>query len=132
MNILSAARSVRSRGIAAAAIACIAVIAGPASSFAADVTFVMKNSHPNAVELELYSDDRNHIWPGNNQVYYLDDGETKSVPLSCNEGESICYGAWVSGDKGTYWGVGPDNTDTCDDCCYTCTGGETEEIDLVP
>jgi hypothetical protein len=132
MNILSVARSVRSRGIAVAALTCMAVFAGPASSIAADVTFVMKNSHPNAVELELYSDDRSHVWPGNNEVYYLDDGETKQVPLSCNEGESICYGAWVSGDKGTYWGVGPDNKETCDDCCYTCTGGETEEINLVP
>jgi hypothetical protein len=72
------------------------------------------------------------IWPGNNQDYYLSDGETKSIPLSCDDGESICYGAWVDGDEGTYWGVGPGNTERCDDCCYTCSGGETEEIDLVP
>lgn len=98
---------------------------------AADVTFVMRNEHPNAVEVELYSQDRNHIWPGDNKVFYLDDGETKQIPLSCNEGEQICYGAWVSGDKGTYWGTGPDNGETCEDCCYTCTGGETEEINLV-
>ncbi|MBW8283504.1 MAG: hypothetical protein K0M55_07875 [Rhizobium sp.] len=99
---------------------------------AADVTFMMRNSHPNAVEVELYSQDRNHVWPGGNEVYYLDDGETKEIPLSCSEGEQICYGAWVSGDKGTYWGTGPENAETCEDCCYTCTGGETEEINLVP
>jgi hypothetical protein len=103
-----------------------------APALAADVTFVMKNSHPYAVELELYSQDRNHVWPGNNQVFYLDDGETKEIPLSCREGESICYGAWVSGDQGTYWGVGPENTEDCSDCCYICEGGETEEIELVP
>ena len=74
-------------------------VASPA--LAADVTFVMRNDHPNAVELELYSQDRNHIWPGGNEVYYLDDGETKQIPLSCEEGESICYGAWISGDKQT-------------------------------
>jgi hypothetical protein len=55
--------SVSKRGIAAAAVACVAILSGPASSFAADVTFVMRNSHPNAVEVELYSDDRAHGWP---------------------------------------------------------------------
>lgn len=101
------------------------------ATHAAEVTFEMRNSHPNAVEVELYSQDRDHVWPGNNQVYLLDDGETKNIPLSCDEGEKICYGAWVSGDKETYWGTGPDNAETCDDCCYTCQGGSTEEIDLT-
>lgn len=120
------------RGLAAAAFAMAAVVAAPSVSLASDVTFVMRNSHPNALEVELYSQDRDHVWPGGNQVYYLDDGETKTMPLACEEGETICYGAWISGDKGTYWGVGPDNSENCDNCCYTCTGGETEEIDLVP
>ncbi|MCO5160972.1 MAG: hypothetical protein M9939_07535 [Mesorhizobium sp.] len=120
------------RGLAAAAFAVAAVIAAPSVSLASDVTFVMRNSHPNALEVELYSQDRDHVWPGGNQVYYLDDGETKTMPLACEEGETICYGAWISGDRGTYWGVGPDNSEDCDNCCYTCTGGETEEIDLVP
>lgn len=120
------------RGLAAAAFAMAAVIAAPSVSLASDVTFVMRNSHPNALEVELYSQDRDHVWPGGNQVYYLDDGETKTMPLACEEGETICYGAWISGDRGTYWGVGPDNSENCDNCCYTCTGGETEEIDLVP
>jgi len=115
-----------------AALAFVSVAALAAPSFAADVTFVMKNAHPNALEVELYSQDRDHVWPGNDQVFYLDDGETKTMPLSCEEGETICYGAWVSGDRGTYWGVGPDNTEDCDNCCYTCEGGETEEIELVP
>lgn len=100
--------------------------------FAADVTFVMRNDHPNALRVELYSQDRDHVWPGGGQDYYLDDGETKTMPLSCEEGETICYGAWIDGDQGTYWGVGPGNTQDCDNCCYTCTGGETEEIVLVP
>lgn len=116
--------------VAVSALALPALMGAPA--LADDVTFVMKNSHPNALEVELYSQDRKHVWPGGNQVYYFDDGETKNIPLSCKSGETICYGAWVSGDKGTYWGVGPDNKESCTDCCYTCEGGETEEIDLVP
>ncbi len=101
-----------------ARLAIIAALVGAAMpAFAADVTFMMQNDHPNAVEVELYSQDRNHVWPGGGEVYYLDDGETKQIPLACEEGEQICYGAWISGDKGTYWGTGPDNAETCTDCC---------------
>ncbi|RKE86572.1 hypothetical protein DFO46_3386 [Rhizobium sp. AG855] len=107
------------------------VLAAVAPAFAADVTFVMRNDHPNAVEVELYSQDRDYVWPGNNQVFYLNDGETKQIPLSCEEGEKICYGAWIEGDKQSYWGVGPENAATCDDCCYTCEGGQTEQINLT-
>lgn len=106
-------------------------LAAVAPAFAADVTFVMRNDHPNAVEVELYSQDRDYVWPGNNQVFYLNDGETKEIPLSCEEGEKICYGAWIEGDKQSYWGVGPENAETCDDCCYTCEGGQTEQINLT-
>ncbi|MCW0001275.1 hypothetical protein OE766_23925 [Pararhizobium sp. YC-54] len=113
------------------ALSVLLALGSVSAAAAADVTFQMKNSHPNAVEVELYSQDRDHVWPGNNQVYLLDDGETKQIPLSCDEGEKICYGAWISGDKSTYWGTGPDNAETCTDCCYTCTGGNTEEIDLT-
>ena len=115
-----------------AALALLSVLVLVAPAVAADVTFIMNNHHPNAVEVELYSQDREYVWPGNNQDFYLNDGETKSLPISCNEGESICYGAWVDGDEETYWGVGPGNKEKCEDCCYTCSGGETEEIDLVP
>lgn len=118
------------RTIVAAAAMLAAQLALSVPASAADVTFTMRNNHPNALEVELYSQDRDHVWPGNNQVYILDDGETKIMPLSCEEGEKICYGAWIQGDQQTYWGVGPGNTEACDDCCYTCTGGATETINL--
>ena len=113
-----------------AAALSLAVLLSSHAAHAGDVTFQIKNNHPNAMRLELYSQDRDYVWPGNGKDFYLDDGETKSLPISCNEGESICYGAWVDGDESTYWGVGPNNKQTCDNCCYTCSGGETEEIDL--
>ena len=109
----------------------LAILFAPAAH-AGDVTFAVKNSHPNAMRLELYSQDRDYVWPGDGKDFYLDDGETKSLPISCNEGESICYGAWIQGDQATYWGVGPDNSQKCENCCYTCTGGNTEQINLVP
>jgi hypothetical protein len=121
-------RSFARRG--ALAVLALSLFAGAAN--AADVTFVMKNEHENALRVELYSQDRDHIWPGGGEQYYLDDGEAKTMSLACEEGESICYGAWIDGDENTYWGVGPNNQQTCDTCCYVCEGGETEEINLVP
>jgi hypothetical protein len=130
--LISISRHALSRlaAVAAVSITMLAGLAGGAS--AGDVTFAIKNSHPNAMRVELYSQSRNHVWPGKGEDYFLDDGETKEIPLSCETGESICYGAWVDGDEGTYWGVGPGGKETCEDCCYTCEGGETEEIELIP
>ncbi|RWX61825.1 hypothetical protein EN780_28395 [Mesorhizobium sp. M4B.F.Ca.ET.089.01.1.1] len=108
----------------------IATLAAPAAH-AGDVTFEIRNGHPNAMRLELYSQDRDYVWPGNDKDFYLDDGETKQLPISCEEGESICYGAWVDGDEGTYWGVGPDNDQPCDSCCFICVEHSTETIDLA-
>jgi hypothetical protein len=125
MTIFTAAR------LAAAALFGAFVALGASAASAGDVTFMMNNHHEYAVEVELYSQDRDHVWPGNGNVFYLDDGETKAMPLSCEEGETICYGAWVSGDPGTYWGVGPGDVDACENCCYVCEGGMTEEINLV-
>jgi hypothetical protein len=116
--------------IALATAVLVAQFAILSPALAADVTFTMQNNHPNAVEVELYSQARNHVWPGDGQVYVLDDGEAKEMALSCEEGESICYGAWIQGDRDTYWGVGPGNKQACDDCCYTCAGGSTETINL--
>jgi len=113
----------------ASLIGAMALLSTPA--FAEEMTMVITNSHPFAVELEPYSEDRDHVWPGNGQVYILDDGEEKIVPIICNPGERICYGAWVSGDANTYWGVGPNAQQSCSDCCYVCNGGVTESINLV-
>lgn len=128
MNLLAVAH----RALLAIVFAASALVGMSAAATAADVTFQMKNSHPNAVRVELYSQGRDHVWPGGGEDYYLDDGETKEMSLACEEGESICYGAWIDGDENTYWGVGPGNKQKCEDCCYTCTGGNTEEINLVP
>lgn len=120
------------RAVLRAVAAILALVAAAGFAAAADVTFVMNNQHPNAVEVELYSQDRDHVWPGGGEVYLLDDGETREMSLACEEGESICYGAWLSGDQNSYWGVGPGNAQKCDNCCYTCEGGQTEQINLVP
>ena len=119
-----------SRSLAAILVCLVGFSVVPNAASAADMSFVLRNEHPNALRVELYSQDRNHVWPGGGEDYYLDDGETKEMSLACNQGESICYGAWIDGDEETYWGVGPGNAENCSDCCYVCDGGETEEIVL--
>lgn len=98
---------------------------------AATFTFNMRNSQYYAVEVELYAQNRRHVWPGAGEVYYLDDGESKQIYISCQRGEKICYGAWISGDTETFWGVGKDNQNRCRNCCYTCNGRGTRLIDLT-
>ena len=127
---MTIASAVRRALLGAGAAACL-FSASSLPALAEEMSFIMNNGHPYRVQVELYSEDRDHVWPGGGQAYVLDDDETKEIPISCRAGETICYGAWVDGDSGTYWGVGPDATESCSDCCYTCAGGETEEINLV-
>ncbi len=105
--------------------ASMALLAGRAPAQADELTWYVQSYHPNTVELEFYSSDRNAAWPGDGQVYVLDDSEVHAYTLGCQTGELICYGAWVSGDASTYWGTGPGGSGGCDDCCYSCEGGET-------
>jgi hypothetical protein len=92
---------------------------------AEELTFRFRNDHKNIVNVELYSDDRNHVWPGNNEVYTLTDGRPKDVHIACQRGEKICYGAWVKGTESASWGTGRGGKGECKSCCYSCDGGET-------
>ena len=83
-----------------------------------------------AVVVELSSKSREQVWPGYDEVYLLDKAEKKSVPVTCEAGETICYGAWLNGDAGTFWGVGPDRDKTCTNCCYECKEKTTATIEL--
>jgi len=104
-------------------------IVGGAAASAETLTFQLSNDY-GAVDVEFYSQDRNHVWPGNGQIYPLLEGR-QHITLSCQEDENICYGAWVSGDKdGIYWGVGPGQRGSCPNCCYHCNGGSTRLISI--
>lgn len=84
-----------------------------------------KSEHRNVVSVELYSQDRNHVWPGRNEVYTLDDYSTRIVDISCRRGEKICYGAWVRNTQSSTWGAGRDGKEACRSCCFICDGGRT-------
>ncbi|WJS02304.1 hypothetical protein [Roseibium aggregatum] len=108
-----------------------AAVALPAS--AETLHWRFESKHPNIVDVELYSDTRRgHVWPGNKKIYVLDDFSTKTINISCQRGEKVCYGAWVRNRNNLYWGVGYKNRNRCSNCCYTCNGGQTKVIVLNP
>lgn len=102
----------------------------PSGAAAGDMTFMMKNSHPESVVIELTSRGRDQVWPGNGQVYQLNSAERKTVPVACVEGEEICYGAWVFGDDTQSFGIGPDKDVACTNCCFICVDGTKATISL--
>ena len=74
------------------------------------------------VEWKLYSEDRDWSWPSGSSVYVtpgLDFDQYQTI--ECDEGELICFGGQTAG--GLVYGVGIDNSATCEDCCYVCDVG---------
>ena len=102
----------------------------PVAAQAENLSFNIQSNHENIVDLEFYSQDRNVAWPGDGQVYIIDDYQIHTYSLSCHSGETICYGAWLRNDNTQYWGVGYNNTQYCEQCCYICNGDQTPLINL--
>jgi hypothetical protein len=90
---------------------------------AQQVTFEMTNEYGRDIQVSFYSEDRSHSWPGGSEFYSLRRARDERWTLSCRKGEKICYGAWLAGDRSTYWGVGYNRSQRCDRCCVTCEGG---------
>jgi hypothetical protein len=125
-------QTIRFRARHVAGIAALCVVASSGAAAAADrMTFYMKNQTSRSVVVELYAQDRRHAWPGGDQVYLLEKGEKKSVPVECVPGERICWGGWVYGNDRKFWGTGPGNGRACDDCCTICAPKTTETIELA-
>ena len=104
--------------------------AGTAIPASADtLTWQIRSTYPYRLYLEFYSQNYDHSWPGGGEVYVLDDSRFHTYRLNCRRGEKICYGAWVTTDESTYWGVGPYNGYGCSDCCLVC-GGRSNRITL--
>lgn len=116
------------RLIFAAAMSVAAIT--PAAAVAAELQWHIRSEHEYAVSLEFYSQDRNYVWPGNDEVYVIRDYEVHDYTLTCNNGEKICYGAWVRNDSSSYWGSGYDGKQSCDSCCFTCGAGDTPVVVL--
>ena len=117
-------------GAGLVAFGLIAILSLPAS--AESLTWNVRSDYPRIVHLVFYSIDRNAAWPGDDEVYILDDWDVQTYTLECNRGEQICLGAWVRGSDDEYWGVGYNGEQGCESCCYICDGGETGVEVLAP
>jgi hypothetical protein len=92
-------------------------------SLAEEMSLTLQNPQSTPLQVELYSRARAHNWPEGGASYEIGPGATQSFQLSCTDGESICYGAWVPGSESTYFGVGQDAIESCEHCCFTCESG---------
>lgn len=93
-----------------------------AESMADNMIWPVKSLYGYQVQVEFYSENRKHEWPGGGQAYALKDSRTHRFNLNCNAGEKICLGAWVTGNSSKYWGVGLNHRHSCRNCCYVCGG----------
>jgi len=108
----------------------LGLLVSSAAASAGELIWHFRSEHSGVINLEFYSQNRNHVWPGNNQVYVIDDGNVHDYALECNSGEKICYGAWLRSDSSSYWGSGYGGEQRCDSCCFTCDGGPTNVMVL--
>ena len=114
------------------AVGIVGLVCGVARAEDATLSWSFQSNYEYTVQLEFYAQDRDAAWPGGGQAYVLDDYEVHTYRLNCWAGEKICYGAWVDGDSDTYWGVGLDDQEGCEDCCVTCSNGEAGLRTLNP
>jgi hypothetical protein len=122
----------RLRGLLTALLAILSI--GLASSAQTQqnqsLTFKFKAAAKHKVQVAFFAQDRNHVWPGGGNAYNLDDSQVHEVKLSCQPGEKICYGGWVTGNAKIYWGRGAEGKQRCDNCCYACSNNTTPVINL--
>jgi len=85
-------------------------------------TFNMTNGTGNDMAIAFYSQTRPGLaWPGGGDLYRLAPSEFRSFGLTCKYAETICYGSVIASDpEGTYWGVGMNGVNPCNNCCITC------------
>ncbi len=92
--------------------------------------FNIRSESPFIVSVAFFSQDREKVWPSQNEVWMLKDSLTHTYIIECEEKEVVCYGAWVRNQPEDYWGVGYGGKQYCKSCCYRCNGASTPIIEL--
>lgn len=110
------------RGVLLILAMALAFVSTSGVSQAQQLTFEIVNDSGRDIQIEFYSEDRNHAWPGGNQAYNLPRAKDNSWTISCRRGEKVCYGGWVKGNSNVYWGVGLNRKQRCQTCCFICDG----------
>jgi hypothetical protein len=100
-------------------------MARPPTASADSLVWKVRSNYRHGIQIAFYSQSRLLEWPGNGQAWGLNDSGTHKYTLTCVAGETICFGAWVTGHSSIYWGIGAHHEHSCDRCCYVCGAGET-------
>lgn len=122
-------------------LSCLLFLVSSGPLVAAEMTFQMVNNTDRALSMKLFSrGESKQVWPGRTRAYSLQpDTAVQRVKITCEEGESICWGAWeivtsVRGEIGSdgqratsvrkmVIGVGDRGMRDCPKCCHVCQDG---------
>ena len=69
-----------------------------------------------------------NTWPGGDEVYLTNPGETHRHRLSCTAGYGVCFGANQRSRNTHIWGAGIDGSENCqagNECCVRCPSSGT-------
>ncbi len=113
---------------------------------AAEMTFQLINDTDRALSLKLFSrGESRQQWPAKSKAYSVrPDTAVQQLKIKCDEGEPICWGAWVtvqsvsgavsnSGYRDTRTstyqiGVGERGMIECPTCCHVCKDGSLTPV----
>ncbi len=127
----------------AASLALILISATHHSADAAELTFQLINDTERAMNMKLFSRGESlQQWPSKTKAYSMRPGnDVQQVKITCEEGEQICWGAWmvtqsasgeVVGPGGerrervtarVSYGAGERGVWPCTRCCHVCKDG---------
>lgn len=60
------------------------------------MTWIVQSDYRYQVQVAVFSRNPRWEWPGHGNAYPLDDFDEHDIPISCQHGQKICYGAWVA------------------------------------
>ena len=116
--------------------------ASSTSGSAAEMTFQLVNNTDRPLNMKLFSRAESHQeWPSKTKAFSVrPDAAPQQLKITCEEGEQICWGAWVTvqkvsgeilganGQRATRTskftaGAGERGLRTCEKCCHICKDG---------
>lgn len=117
---------------------------------AAEMTFQLINDSDRPLSLKLFSRAESHQqWPSKTKAYSIrPDAAVQQLKITCEEGEEICWGAWVTvqevsgemqgtdGKRSTRTtrytaGTGERGTRPCERCCHICKDGALTPVSAL-
>jgi hypothetical protein len=72
------------------------------------------------INYRFFDETANLLYDNAGQPWSVTNGNTDTRSLYCTPGDNICFGGQEATLLG-YWGVDVDNTQTCTNCCVTCS-----------